>query len=167
MARSRVVVVTALVTALAGSAASGWWVGGHAAATTSAVVVDVVDGDTIVVELPNHAHDTVRLLGVDTPETVHPERGVECFGPEASAFTKRHLLGRRVVLERDVEPRDRYDRRLARVLVDGDAFNARLLREGYARFLVVPPNLAHAREMLALELAARRAGRGLWGACTR
>src|SRR3970040_1614874 len=117
MARSRAVVVTALVAALAGSAASGWWLGGPAAATTTALVVDVVDGDTIVVELPGGTRDTVRLLGVDTPETVHPERGVECFGPEASGFTKHQLLGRRVVLERDVEARDHYNRRLARVLV--------------------------------------------------
>lgn len=165
MARSRAVVVVALTAALVGSAATGWWVGEHAAATTTALVVDVVDGDTIVVELPNGTLDTVRLLGVDTPETVHPERGVECFGPEASAFTKHHLLGRRVVLERDVEARDLYDRRLAHVIVAGVLFNEVLVRDGYARVLVIAPNVAHAREMLGLELAARRERRGLWDAC--
>jgi micrococcal nuclease len=171
MARSRAVVVAVVAAALAGSASGGWWIGGRVpadlAARVTATVVDVVDGDTVVVRLPDGTTDTVRLLGVDTPETVHPDRGVECFGPEASAFTKAQLLGRRVRLTRDVEARDRYGRRLAHLDVAGEWFNARLVREGYARLLVVPPNGAGARTLLRLELAARRAGAGRWGACGR
>jgi len=107
------------------------------------------------------------LLGVDTPETVDPRKPVQCFGPEASAFTKSRLQGRRVTLERDVETHDRYGRLLAYVVVDGRRFNDELLRDGYARLLVIAPNGSHAREMLDEELAARRAGRGLWSRCVR
>ena len=90
---------------------------------------------------------------------------MQCFGPEAAAYTRSRLLGRAVRLEDDVEPRDIYDRRLAYVSVDGERFNDELLRRGYARLLVIPPNGAHARTMLAAELDAKRAGRGLWSAC--
>ena len=68
-------------------------------------------------------------------------------------------------LSLDREHRDRYGRLLAYVEVDGARFNDELLRAGYARLLVIPPNGAHGRQMLAEELAARAAGRGLWGAC--
>ena len=103
--------------------------------------------------------------GVDTPETKHPVKGVECFGPEASAFTTEHLLGRVIRLESDVVRRDVYDRRLAYVSVHGRRFNDVLVERGYARFLVIPPNTLHARDLLIEELEARRARRGLWGEC--
>jgi micrococcal nuclease len=90
---------------------------------------------------------------------------VECFGPEASAFTSRRLYGRVVTLEDDVEGRDVYDRRLAYVYVDGERFNDELLRRGFARLLVIEPNRAHARTMLDAELAAEQHARGLWDAC--
>jgi micrococcal nuclease len=164
MARSRAGIVV-LGAALVGSAGVGWWLGGQEPAATSAVVVEVIDGDTIVVELAGGERDIVRLLGVDTPETKDPDRPVGCYGPEASAFTGARLLGRRVRLERDAEPRDQYDRRLAYVVLDGERFNDELLRFGYARLLVIAPNVAHARTMLRAELAARAAGVGLWSAC--
>ena len=80
-------------------------------------------------------------------------------------FTRRTLAGRVVTLEDDVETHDRYGRRLAYVLVDGRRFNDRLLRLGYARLLIVPPNGSHRREMLREEMDALRAGRGLWARC--
>ena len=104
-------------------------------------------------------------MGVDTPETHHPTKPVQCFGPEAAAYTARRLTGRVVELEDDVETHDIYGRRLAYVSVDGHRFNDELLELGYARLLVIPPNGRHARTMLAEELAAKRAGRGLWGQC--
>lgn len=144
----------------------GWWLGRqHDAAVPPARVVDVLDGDTVVVAMPGGAIDTVRLLGVDTPETHHPTRPVGCFGPEAAAFTRRHLLGRVVRLEGDVEARDLYGRRLAYVLLDGERFNDELLRRGFARILVIAPNRRHAHELLDAELDARHAGRGLWRRC--
>jgi endonuclease YncB( thermonuclease family) len=162
MAPSRAVVV---ITVLIAASVLGWWVGVQRRAVNAQYrVVEVLDGDTVVVDRGTE-RDTVRLLGVDTPETHHPTKPVECFGPEASVYTTRRLLGRSVRLEDDVERRDIYDRRLAYVYVDGERFEDELLRRGYARLLVIEPNHAHAREMLFEELAARRAGRGLWGAC--
>jgi micrococcal nuclease len=166
MARSRAVRV-AVVAALLGSVGWGWYAGGRATAGTTyrATVVDTVDGDTIVVQFHDGTRDTVRLLGVDTPETHHPSEPVECFGPEASAHTRARLLGATVSVERDAEARDKYGRFLGYVYVDGARYNDELLREGYAHFLVIPPNGAYARAMLAAELDAQRRERGLWGAC--
>jgi micrococcal nuclease len=161
MTRSRVVVVAILAAASLG----GWWLGRATHGPTPAVVVGVLDGDTIKVRGRDGRVETVRLLGIDTPETHHPTKPVQCFGPEASAYTESRLLGQRVTLEDDVERHDIYGRRLAYVLLDGKRFNDELLRLGYARLLVIPPNGAHARTMLAEELAAERARRGLWGAC--
>jgi micrococcal nuclease len=166
MARSRAVRV-AVVAALLGSIGWGWYTGGRATAGTRyrATVVDAIDGDTIVVQFRDGTRDTVRLLGVDTPETHHPTKPVECFGPEASVYTRTRLLGETVTLERDAEARDTYGRFLAYVHTHGARFNDELLREGYARFLVIPPNGAHARAMLTAELDAQHHDRGLWGAC--
>jgi micrococcal nuclease len=161
MTRSRVVVVAILAAASIG----GWRLGeARQAATAHWTVVEVLDGDTIRVARGDES-DTVRLLGIDTPETHHPTRPVGCFGPEASAYTTKRLVGQQVQLEGDVEPRDRYDRRLAYVILDGRRFNDELLELGYAELLVIEPNHAHAREMLRAELDAKRAGAGLWGAC--
>lgn len=99
-----------------------------AAATPAQLVERVVDGDTIIVE----GVGRVSLIGVDTPETVHPNRPVEFFGKEASAFTKRLLEGKRVRLEYDQERQDRYGRTLAYVyLSDGTFVNAEIVRRGY------------------------------------
>ena len=161
MARPRAVVVAILAAASLG----GWWLGAQRRTATAAyTVVAVADGDTIEVARDGE-RDTVRLLGVDTPETRHPTEPVECFGPEAAAYTARRLTGRTVHLEGDVEARDLYDRRLAYVILEGERFNDELLRLGYAELLVIEPNHAHARTMLRAELEAKRAGLGLWSAC--
>lgn len=154
-----------LAAALAGCVAAGWWLGGRAAATIQATVVDVVDGDTIVVALGDRRTETVRLLGIDTPETVHPDKPVECYGPEASAYAHARLDGRAVRLETDREERDVYGRLLAYVYVDGVRVNDEMLRLGNASLLVIPPNGSHARSLLSAELTARAERRGLWGAC--
>jgi micrococcal nuclease len=162
MTRSRVLVV---VIVIAAASIGGWRLGeARRTATAQWTVVDVLDGDTIRVARGDDT-DTVRLLGINTPETHHPRKPVECFGPEAAAYTDAQLRGRAVELEADIEERDRYDRRLAYVIVDGERFNDELVRRGYARLLVIEPNHAHARTMLQEELDAKRAGRGLWGEC--
>jgi micrococcal nuclease len=132
----------------------------------SASVVRVVDGDTVVVRVGG-GEDTVRLIGVDTPETVDPRSPVECFGEEASARTKDLLpAGTPVRLVADAEPRDRYDRLLAYVYrADGTFVNLALVEEGYASVLTYPPNVAHTSEFTAAAARAREAGRGLWGSC--
>ncbi|MDQ3946725.1 MAG: thermonuclease family protein [Actinomycetota bacterium] len=156
-----------LVALLAAASLGGWWLGvARHEAAGPVRVVGVVDGDTIEV-IASGRRETVRLLGVDTPETVHPHRPVECFGPEASAFTRSRLLGRTARLTFDRVRRDPYGRLLAYLEMDGRRFNDVLLAGGYAALLVIPPNGAHGRTMLERELEARRAGRGLWGACER
>lgn len=154
------------IVVVAAASSLGWWLGDQRRdAVATARVLEAIDGDTVVVALTDGSTDTVRMLGVDTPETHHPTKGVECFGPEAAAYTASRLTGRVVQLEGDVESRDIYDRRLAYVIVDGERFDDELLRKGYARLLVIEPNRAHARDLLAAELLARRTRRGLWKAC--
>ncbi len=94
------------------------------------VVVRVVDGDTIVVA----PHERVRLIGVDTPETVKPEHEVEPYGPEASRFTEDFLAGGKARLTFDREHYDRYGRHLAYVWVGDRLLNEELLRAGLARW---------------------------------
>jgi micrococcal nuclease len=130
-------------------------------------VVRVIDGDTIVVRLEGGS-ERIRLLGIDTPESVDPRRPVECFGKEASKRTAALLpAGTRVRLERDVEARDAYRRLLAYVYreADGMFVNHTLVAEGYAQLLTFPPNVAHVDELRTAASGARAAGRGLWGAC--
>ena len=88
----------------------------------------VVDGDTLVLD----GGERVRLIGVDTPETVHPKKPVERFGKEASGFTQKLAEGKRVRLEYDAERTDRYGRTLAYVfLEDGRLLNLEIIEQGY------------------------------------
>lgn len=133
----------------------------------NAVVLRVVDGDTIVVEITGR-EQPVRLLGIDTPESVARERPVECFGPEASDFTKSLLpAGTRVRLERDLEARDRYDRLLAHVYRadDGLYVNLTIAEQGFADVLSIDPNRAHRTEIAAAVSLAQGQEVGLWGTC--
>ena len=127
------------------------------------LVERVVDGDTIIVQ----GVGRVRLIGVDTPETVHPRRPVECFGKEASAFTKRLLEGKRARLEYDRERTDRYGRTLAYVYLPNGTFaNAEIVQQGYGHAYTRFP-FRYLDEFRQHEREARRRERGLWGAkCT-
>ena len=131
------------------------------------MVERVIDGDTIEVSAAGR-NETVRLLGIDTPE-VHLENGQpECFGPEAAAFTASLLPpGSGVRLERDIVGRDHYGRLLAHVyrLADGLLINEAILRAGYAQPLTIEPNQAFAARYVAATVAAEREGLGLWRAC--
>lgn len=133
-------------------------------AGATALVTRVVDGDTVEVRLGDGEED-VRYIGVDTPETVKPGEPVQCFGPRASAFNHRLVEGRRVRLVFGEERRDVYGRLLAYVYLDGRFVNAELVRRGLARTLTIPPNDRFAGRLKRLEIAAARAGRGLWGSC--
>lgn len=120
----------------------------------------VVDGDTFVA-----GGERVRLLGINTPESVDPRRPVERYGKEAAAFTRRLLTGRSVLLRPGTQPRDRYGRLLAWVWLAGDGrfVNGELVRLGYAQVYTFPDNPEHADLLLICEREARAAGRGLWG----
>lgn len=132
------------------------------AQSVEAQVVDVVDGDTVKVSL-NGTVETVRLLLVDTPETVHPNLPVQPFGPEASQFAKNTLSGRSVQLEFDGPKRDHYGRLLAHLWVNGQLFNEMLLERGLARVAYVyDPPYHHYSEYLAAEQYARNAEIGIW-----
>lgn len=129
-------------------------------------VVKVVDGDTIHVQV-GATREKVRYIGVDTPETKHPTKGVQCYGQKASDFNAALVADEQVRLVRDVEERDRYGRLLAYVyrVRDGLFVNAELARLGYAQALTIPPDVRHADRFVALARAAREQGRGLWAAC--
>jgi micrococcal nuclease len=157
--RRRSVLVLALFAAGCGTNA-------HPLATASsqaheAVVTRNTDGDTFYLS----GIGKVRLIGVDTPEVFGKS---ECFGKEASAFTKRVLpVGRHVRYRLGVDPIDRYGRALAYVyLQDGRMFNELLAERGYATPLTIPPNVDYADRFVAAARRAREANRGLWKACT-
>jgi endonuclease YncB( thermonuclease family) len=128
----------------------------------AAKVQQVTDGDTFVAAVAGR-RERVRVIGVDTPETVAPDRPVEPYGKQASSFAERYLTGATVRLAGDAEPRDRYDRMLAYVwLADGTFWNALLVAEGYAQQLTIPPNVTYAGLFRRLVAEARREHRGLW-----
>lgn len=159
------------------------WVGGgdvRPAALLRGLVVRAIDGDTLAVRLEGGGVEDVRLIGVDTPETVKPGTPVQCFGPRASAFEHRVAEGRRVRLLVGAEPRDVYGRLLAYVYLSPPPqlsdnpkraaqrerfLNAELVRRGLARTLEIAPNIRFAERFAALQRRAARAGRGLWGRC--
>jgi micrococcal nuclease len=133
----------------------------------TATVVEVIDGDTLVVDLDG-GDEHVRLIGIDTPETVAPDRPDECFGAEASQqLAALAPPGTAIRLERDVEARDQYDRLLAYVYRAGDDLflNVAQVTGGFAEPLAYPPNTAHRADFEQAEREARTAGAGLWTAC--
>jgi micrococcal nuclease len=140
------------------------------------MVVSVADGDTIRVRLnntntgnnPDPAEESVRLIGIDTPETKRPNSPVECFGPEATNFTTALLpAGTAIRIERDVEQRDQYGRLLGYVFraADGLFVNEALARHGFAQQLTYPPNVAYADRFSAAVGIARDQQLGLWSRC--
>ncbi len=121
-------------------------------------VTRVVDGDTIIL----NGRERVRLIGVDTPETVDPRRPVQYFGKEASAFTKRMVEGKKVRLEYDQTRKDRYGRTLAYVyLEDGTFLNAEIVKQGYGHAYTRFP-FRYLEDFRRYESEARKAGKGLW-----
>jgi len=133
----------------------------------NAKVDRIVDGDTLVAYVGGQ-RERVRLIGINTPESVDPDRPVMCFGKEAS----RHLEelvppGTPVRIERDVEPRDKYGRMLGYVYraSDGLFVNLAQVTDGFANQYTFPPNVAHVNEFKKAAARARSERTGLWGAC--
>ena len=122
-------------------------------------VTRVIDGDTIILD----GNERVRLIGVDTPESVDRRRPVQAFGKEAAEFTRVLLEGKTVNLVYEGNRRDRYGRTLAYVYTtDGTLANAAIIREGYG-FAYTKYPFSKMDEFRRLELEARHDGRGLWG----
>jgi len=135
--------------------------------TANAVVDRVVDGDTLIARIDGH-DVRVRLIGVDTPETVDPRRPVQCFGAEASRFLSQLLPSTTpITLVRDEETTDRYGRLLAYVYRSSDALfiNLALLETGHGATSFYEPNTAFITEFTTAEATARAQAAGLWGAC--
>lgn len=137
-----------------------------------ATISRVVDGDTFDVQFDSGGGvQRVRIIGVDTPETVHPRKPVQCFGREASAKTKELLTsaGNRVYLEKDVSETDRYRRLLRYAWIDLDGqrvmLNELLVQQGYAQISTYPPDVKYKDRFLTANREARAAKRGLWSAC--
>ena len=122
------------------------------------LVTRVVDGDTLIVQ----GVGRVRLIGVNTPETVDPRRPVQFFGKEASAFTHHMTQGKVVSLEFDVERTDRFGRTLAYVyLPDGTFLNAEIVKQGYGHAYTQFP-FKYLEQFREYEGKARKASHGLW-----
>ncbi len=140
----------------------------HVAATsTNATIARAVDGDTLIVRIDGEdAEKKVRLLGVNTPESVDPRRPVECFGKEASRFTASLADGKRARLEEDpqADDLDKYGRLLRNVILeDGTDLNLALVREGYAHaYVSYPQNKKRKTEIKRLQREAQANQRGLW-----
>jgi micrococcal nuclease len=127
-------------------------------------VVRVVDGDTVVVSL-NGSHETVRLIGINTPETVDPRNTVQCFGREASNAAKSLLEHTSVSLEADPTQgdRDKYGRLLRYIfLTDGTSFNQLMIEEGYAYEYTYNKPYKYQQEFKAAQLSAQQGKKGLW-----
>ena len=142
---------------------------GDNAALPNATVVSVVDGDTLVAEIDGK-QERVRLIGIDTPESVALDRPVECYGKEASDRIEDLLPpGTPIRLERDIEARDRYERLLAYVYRAEDGLHVNLdqVARGYAEAMPYPPNTALQADFNAAERQARAAASGLWAVCGR
>jgi micrococcal nuclease len=134
----------------------------------------IIDGDTIQVETVNPTTgvpgkiQTVRYVGMDTPETVDPKKPVECYGHEASARDKALVEGKYVAITKDVSEHDKYGRLLRFVyLLDATntMVNLELVKEGYARVLTIPPDVEYEDEFNAAASSAQAMKLGFWGAC--
>ena len=146
--------------------------GDSSSGIVAGTVKRVIDGDTAVIVVGNEER-RVRFLGVDTPETVHPNKPAQFYGKEASNFTKSSLTGKRVWLEYDSNPTDRYNRHLAYIwtakpgninesTIRRDMFNARLLLDGYAKVMIIKPNKRYADIFTKFQDEAKNSRKGLW-----
>ena len=130
-------------------------------------IAHVIDGDTVDIDI-NGRTERVRLIGVDTPETKHPTKPIECFGPEASAYLTQLLpKGTAVRIERDVEARDRYGRMLLYLYLGSDNLfiNLDLVARGYGTPMSIEPNTFHRNDFVRAAAQAEAANVGLWKAC--
>lgn len=129
-----------------------------------AVVERVVDGDTVKVKFDDGKVETLRLLLIDTPESVHPNKPPEMYGEEASNHAKRMLAsGRKITVEIGNPERDKYNRMLAYIWIGNVNFNKRMIEKGFARVAYVfPPNTKYLEEFKEAEQRAKERGIGIW-----
>lgn len=151
-------------------AAPALWTDRIPAAAEPVALRSTIDGDTITVQTANGRRESVRLVGIDTPETGKGSRALECYGLEASEFTAGLLAGIDTVwLEQDIEDRDRYDRLLRYVWFERDGrvylANEAIVRGGAAERFRDTPNRRYLDKLIAAETFARDHEYGQWGVC--
>ncbi len=122
-------------------------------------VTNVVDGDTIKIE----TGQTVRYIGIDTPETVSPGKPIQCYGKEASDKNTELVEGKVVKLEKDISETDKYGRLLRYIWLDDVLINELLVREGYAQSSSYPPDVKYQDRLVKAQELAREEQKGLWG----
>ena len=130
-------------------------------------ILKVIDGDTVDIDIKGNT-ERVRLIGVNTPETKHPTKPIECFGPEASAYLTQLLpKGTHVRIERDIEARDRYGRMLLYLYRESDNLfiNLDLVSHGYGTPMSIEPNTFHRNDFVHAAALAETTNEGLWKAC--
>ncbi|MFA9288715.1 MAG: thermonuclease family protein [Weeksellaceae bacterium] len=134
----------------------------------AARVAKVTDGDTIELE----SGEKVRYIGVDTPETKHPKKSVQCFGQEASLENKVLVEGKTIYMEKDVSETDRYGRLLRYIYIPNPEatqeaifLNEYLVEQGFARVITYPPDVKYHSILKDAETEARENERGLWSKC--
>jgi micrococcal nuclease len=130
-------------------------------------ILNVIDGDTVDIDIDGNT-ERVRLIGVNTPETKHPTKPIECFGPEASAYLTQLLpKGTHVRIERDIEARDRYGRMLLYLYRASDNLfiNLDLVLRGYGTPMSIEPNIFHRNDFVHAAALAETTNVGLWQAC--
>lgn len=129
---------------------------------TIAKVKNVIDGDTFTLE----SGEVVRLIGVDTPETVHPSKPVQCYGKEAGQKLQELIEDKEIKLEKDISETDRYNR-LLRYVYLGDVFvNEYLVNEGYAKSSSYPPDIKYQNKFVEAQKKAQEDNKGLWNVST-
>lgn len=131
-------------------------------------VTKVIDGDTIIIE----SGERVRYIGVDTPETVHPKKSVQCYGKAASNKNKALVEGKTIYLERDVSDKDHYDRLLRFIYLPNPNspsevifVNEYLIEQGYGMVITYPPDVKYHDRFVLAQRTAQKEKRGLWGSC--
>lgn len=137
--------------------------GGATTPSTIPVTLErIVDGDTIIVRLPDGARERVRYTGIDTPELAREGRPAEPLGEAAAKRNEELLTAGDLGLEMDVQERDDFGRILAYVWVGDVLVSEQLIREGLAEIWTHPPNVRHVDDFTAAQREARAAGRGMW-----
>ena len=125
------------------------------------LVSKVIDGDTIEIE----GGMKVRYIGIDTPETSHPTKGVQCFGRQATERNRQLVEGKKVRLEKDVSETDKYGRLLRYIWVGEQLVNELLVKEGFAFSSSYPPDVKYQERFRQAEIRAREQNNGLWSKC--
>jgi endonuclease YncB( thermonuclease family) len=131
-------------------------------------VLHIVDGDTITIE-HDGKKETIRLLGINTPESVAPMRPKECYGKEASNFLKNILESTYIDIEYDIHRKtvDIYGRTLAYIILDGKNINQKMIEEGYAfEYTYHKEIYTHQGDFRAAQKRAKERGLGLWSTTT-